>query len=353
MTTREHTRPIQVGNQQIGQQNKLIIQSMTNTKTKDIPATIAQIKQLEAAGCEIIRVAVLDQADAQAISAIKAEINIPLVADIHFDYRLALAAIEAGADKIRLNPGNIGSIDKVSAVVTACQQRNIPIRIGINAGSLEKDLLVDGQPTAFGMVESAKRHVKILEDMGFYDIVLSFKASDVLLTVEVYRLAAQTFTYPLHLGVTEAGTLLTSSIKSSAALGILINEGIGDTIRISISDNPVKEISVTKQLLKAFGLYKNVANLISCPTCGRLQYDMLPLAQAVEKLLETINADIDVAVMGCVVNGPQEAKRADFGIIGGNKEGLLLRHGQVIRRVPQAELLTALETEIRNYLKEK
>ena len=352
MPVRETTLPIQIKDIQIGHQNKIIIQSMTNTKTKDHLATIEQIKRLEAAGCQLVRVAVLDEADAKAITKIKAGIKIPLVADIHFDYRLALLAIEAGVDKIRINPGNIGSKDNVAAVVKACKKYQIPIRIGINAGSLEKDLLVDDQPTALGMIESAKRHISILEELNFHDIILSFKASDVLLTIEVYRLAAKTFPYPLHLGVTEAGTLLTSSIKSSAALGVLINEGIGDTIRISISDDPVKEISVTKQLLNAFGLYDKVANLISCPTCGRIQYDMLPLAKAVEELLETIDANIDVAVMGCAVNGPQEAKRADFGIIGGNQEGLLLRHGKVIKKVPQAKLLEALEIEIRNYIKE-
>lgn len=352
MYTRNQTRPVYIKDLQIGKQNKIIIQSMTNTKTKDIDATVLQIRELQMAGCQMVRLAVLDLQDAQAIKAIKAEVSLPLVADIHFDHRLALAAIESGVDKIRINPGNIGSIEKVKAVVLACQAKQIPIRIGINSGSLPTDLLVNDQPTADAMIESARRHLAILESLNFKDIVLSFKSSDVLLTIAAYQQAASLFPYPLHLGVTEAGTLLTSAIKSSAALGTLIHQGIGDTIRVSISDDPVKEMAVAKQLLRAFNLYDDVANLISCPTCGRLQYDMLPLAQSVEKLLETIPADIDVAVMGCAVNGPQEARRADFGVIGGHKEGLLLKKGTIIRRVPQAELLSALKEEIEKYLLE-
>ncbi len=347
MIKRTETRAIHVKDLQIGHQNKVLIQSMTNTKTKDIEATINQILNLEKAGCEIIRMAVFDMEDALAIKEIKKKAHIPLVADIHFNYALAIASIESGADKIRLNPGNIGSKENVIKVVEKCKEYNVPIRIGINGGSLEKEVLDKyGKPCAEAMIESAKKHVEILEELNFHDIALSFKSSDVPLTIEAYRLAAETFDYPLHLGVTEAGGFTASAIKSSAALGTLLNDGIGDTIRISISDDPIEEIKVAKQLLKCFDLIKNVPYLVSCPTCGRIQYDMLPIVKEIEEFLNTIHADIHVAVMGCAVNGPQEASRADIGIAGGKNEGLLFKKGVLIKRVPQDELVETLKQEI-------
>lgn len=354
MFHRETTRPVSVGPLQLGNQNKVLIQSMTNTKTKDVEATVNQILALEKAGCEIARMAILDEEDANAIKEIKQRTHIPLVADIHFNHQLALIAIENGIDKIRINPGNIGSVDKVKAVCEKCKEKHIPIRIGINSGSLEKELLEKyGKPCAEAMIESAQRHVSILEECGFYDIVLSFKSSDVQLTIEAYRLAAKTFPYPLHLGVTEAGTFTASSIKSSAALGTLLSDGIGDTIRISVSADPVDEIIICKQLLKCFDLIKNVPYLVSCPTCGRIQYDMLPIVADVEKFLNTIEADIHVAVMGCPVNGPQEASRADIGIAGGKDTGLLFKKGKMIKTVPQAEILDVLKEEILKMVEQK
>lgn len=347
MKHRETTRTVTVGNLQLGGQNKVLIQSMTNTKTHDVEATVQQILALEKAGCEIVRMAVLDESDARAIAQIKPRVHVPLVADIHFNHRLALISIEGGIDKIRINPGNIGSKENVKAVVEKCQERNIPIRIGINSGSLEKEVLDKyGGPCAEAMIESAKKHVEILEECGFYDIVLSFKSSDVMLTIEAYQKAAEVFPYPLHLGVTEAGTFTSSSIKSSAALGTLLSQGIGDTIRVSISADPVEEIIVCKQLLKCFKLIKNVPNLVSCPTCGRIQYDMIPIVLEVEKFLNTIQADIHVAVMGCPVNGPQEASRADIGIAGGKETGLLFKKGKMIKTVPQDQILDVLKEEI-------
>lgn len=347
MFTRTETKPIKVGQYTIGHQNKIIIQSMTNTKTKDVEATVHQIKSLLTNGCEIVRVAVLDMEDAQAISAIKKEVNCPIVADIHFDYRLAIAAIEAGVDKIRLNPGNIGPKENVVAVVNKCKEYSIPMRIGINSGSLEKRLLEQyGGPTAQAMVQSALDQVQLLEELDYTDIILSFKSSDVKLTIEAYQLAAQTFKYPLHIGVTEAGTTLYSAIKSSAALGVLIHQGIGDTIRVSVSDDPVEEMKIAKQLLKAFDLMDDVPDLISCPTCGRLQYDMLPYVKEIEKFLESINSNLTVAVMGCAVNGPQEASRADIGIAGGKNEGLLFKKGKLIKKVPQDQIVETLKEEI-------
>lgn len=347
MNKRTDTRPIQVGSLQLGGQNKVLIQSMTNTKTKDVEATVAQIQALQQAGCQIVRMAVYDQADALAIRQIKQRTQVPLVADIHFDYKLALTAINSGVDKIRINPGNIGAKENVKAVVEACQIHHIPIRIGINSGSLEKDLLIKyGQPCAQAMIESAQKHISILEELGFYDICLSFKSSDVMLTIEAYRLAAETLNYPLHLGVTEAGTFTASAIKSSAALGTLLSEGIGDTIRVSVSSDPVEEIKICKQLLRCFNLIENVPYMVSCPTCGRIQYDMIPIAEEVEKFLNTINADIHVAVMGCAVNGPQEASRADIGIAGGKNEGLLFKKGELIRKVPQDQIVAVLKEEI-------
>lgn len=344
---REETRSIKVGNLTIGGNNDVIIQSMTNTKTHDVEATVKQIQDLTAAGCQLVRLAVLDQRDALAIKDIKNRVNVPLVADIHFDYRLALQAIESGIDKIRINPGNIGSIDKVKQVVTACKEHRIPIRIGVNGGSLEKDILAKyGKPTAEGMIESAKKHVEILESLDFHDICISLKSSSTLLTIEAYKLASETFDYPLHLGVTEAGTKLSGTIKSSLGIGTLLYQGIGNTIRVSLSDSPVEEIKVAKTLLKELGLIKNVPTLVSCPTCGRIQYDLIPVAKEIEDFLNTISADITVAIMGCAVNGPGEAKHADIGIAGGVNEGLLIKKGEIIRKVKQSDMVEELKKEI-------
>jgi (E)-4-hydroxy-3-methylbut-2-enyl-diphosphate synthase len=347
MFNRKSTRPIYVGNLQIGGQNKVIIQSMTNTKTKDVHATVKQIQQLEAAGCQLIRVAVLDMEDAEAIESIVKSITIPLVADIHFDYRLAISAIEHGASKIRLNPGNLADKQQIRQVVDVCKAHKVPIRIGINSGSLEKRLLEKyGAPCPNAMIESAQGHIDLLNEFGFDDIALSFKSSDVRLTIDAYRLAAHTFPYPLHLGVTEAGTVLYSAIKSSAALGALFADDIGDTIRISVSDDPIEEIKIAKQLLRSFDLIQNVPDLISCPTCGRIQYDMIPIVKEIEIFLADIKSDITVAIMGCAVNGPQEASRADIGIAGGKDEALLFKKGQLIKKVPQSELTETLKQMI-------
>ncbi len=344
---RTNTRQITVGNVKIGGQNKVVIQSMTNTKTKDVKNTVEQIKKLEKAGCEIIRVACLDIEDAKAIKEIKNNINIPIVADIHFDYKIALEAINSGVNKIRINPGNIGDEEKVKKVVDACKKNNIPIRIGVNAGSLEKDLLEKyGKPTAEAMVESAKRHVEILEKLGFYDIAISLKASNLNLCIEAYEKASKEFNYPLHLGITESGTEFSGTIKSSIGLGILLMQGIGDTIRVSLSDDPVKEIKVAKEILKNCNLYSGVPTLVACPTCGRTQIDLIPIAKEIEKFLENINSDITVAVMGCAVNGPGEARGADVGIAGGIKEGLLFKKGKIIKKVKEEELIDTLKNEI-------
>ncbi len=347
MNHREQTRPVFVNGLQIGKQNKVVIQSMCNTKTSDIDATVKQILELEKAGCELVRLAVVDEKEAQCIAQIKKQVHIPLVADIHYNYRVAIAAVEAGVDKIRLNPGNIGSKENVQKVVEVCKKHHVPIRIGINSGSLEKDIHDKyGKPCAQGMIESAQRHVKILEDLDFHDIVLSFKSSDVNLCIEVYRLAAQTFPYPLHLGVTEAGTMLTSSIKSSAALSILLHEGIGDTIRISVNGDPVNEIIICKQLLKCLGLINNVPNLIACPMCGRTSYDIESVIKEIEPFLLSINADITVAIMGCAVNGPGEARHADIAIAGGKDEGLLIKKGVIIEKLPTSQMAARLKEEI-------
>lgn len=346
MNKRENTKVVKVGNINLGGKNDIIIQSMTNTKTKDVTATVDQILKLEQAGCQIIRVACLDIEDAKAIKKIKSKIHIPIVADIHFDYGLALEAISSGADKIRINPGNIGSEENVKKVVEACKKYHIPIRIGVNAGSLEKDLLVDGKPTAKAMVESAKRHISILEKLDFYDICLSLKASDLDLCINAYREAARTFDYPLHLGITESGTAFSGTIKSSIGLGIMLKEGIGNTIRVSLSDDPVEEIKVAKEILKNCGLYHKSPTLISCPTCGRTQIDLIPMAKQVEDFLTTIHKEITVAVMGCAVNGPGEARNADIGIAGGIKEGLLFKKGEIIKKVPQSKIVDVLKEEI-------
>lgn len=351
---REETRSVQVGNLTIGGNNHVVIQSMCNTKTKNVEATIKQINALEQAGCELVRVAVFDKEDAYAIKEIKKGIHIPLVADIHFDYRLALIAIESGIDKVRINPGNIGSIEKVKAVVNACKEKHIPIRIGVNGGSLEKEILEKyGEPTPEGMVESAMKHVKILEDLDFHDIVISLKSSNTMLTIKAYELASKTFPYPLHVGVTEAGTALGGTIKSALGIGTLLYEGIGNTIRVSLSDDPVEEIKVAKILLKELGLLKGVPTLVSCPTCGRIQYDLIPIAKEMEDFLKDIHLDITVAIMGCAVNGPGEARHADIGIAGGVGEGLLIKHGEIVKRVKQEDMVQTLKDEILKMVEEK
>ncbi|MBD5423679.1 MAG: flavodoxin-dependent (E)-4-hydroxy-3-methylbut-2-enyl-diphosphate synthase [Allobaculum sp.] len=344
---RIETRPVKAGKVQIGGNNHVVIQSMCSIRTANTEAVIDQILKLEKQGCELIRVSVMDFEDAKAIETIKKHIHIPLVADIHFDYKLALAAIEAGADKIRLNPGNIGSRKNVEAVVKACKEKGIPIRIGINSGSLEKDIHEKyGKPTAQGMIESARRHVQILEDLDFYDIVLSFKSSDPILCLEVYRQAAQVFPYPLHLGVTEAGTVMTSAVKSTLALGPLLLEGIGNTIRISVNGEASLELPIVKELLKDCGLKKDVPNLIACPSCGRTAWDMKPVVDEMEEWLQTIEKPITVAIMGCAVNGPGEAKHADIAIAGGKGEGLLIRKGEILAKIPQEEMVDRLKAEV-------
>ena len=344
---RTQTRSFQVGHITMGGNNHVIIQSMCNTKTKDIQATVQQIHALEKAGCEMVRVAIFDQEDAYAIQDIKKQIHIPLIADIHFDYRLALLAIENGIDKIRINPGNIGSMDKIKAVVEACQKHHIPIRIGVNGGSLEKDILEKyGKPTAQGMIESAQKHVDILESLNFHDYAISLKSSNTLLTIEAYTLASQTFDCPLHIGVTEAGTKLGGTIKSSLGIGTLLYQGIGNTIRVSLSADPVEEIKVAKTLLKELELIDHVPTLVSCPTCGRIQYELIPVANEIEDFLNNIHSDITVAIMGCAVNGPGEAKHADIGIAGGVKEGLLIKKGEIIKKVKQEDMVSVLKEEI-------
>ena len=344
---RTKTRKIMVGNVQIGGQNKVVIQSMCNTKTKDVEATVKQILDLEKAGCEIIRVACLDKEDAKAIAKIKEKIHIPIVADIHFDYKIALEALEAGVDKVRINPGNIGSEEKVKAVVDSCKAHKVPIRIGVNAGSLEKELLEKyRKPTAKAMVESARKHIDILEKLNFHDYALSLKASSLDLCIEAYEEASKEFDCPLHLGVTESGTEFSGTVKSSIGLGYMLMQGIGDTMRVSLSDDPVKEIKVAKEILKDCNLYSKSPTLVACPTCGRTQIDLIPIAKKVEEFLQTIEADITVAVMGCAVNGPGEAREADIGIAGGVKEGLLFKKGEIVRKVKQEEIVDVLKEEI-------
>ncbi len=344
---RTETRSVRVGDLIIGGNNNVIIQSMCSHPTKNVEEVVKQILELEAQGCQLIRVSCMDMEDAAAIREIRNQIHIPLVADIHFDYRLALAAIENGADKIRLNPGNIGGRKNVEAVVAACRTHGVPIRIGINSGSLEKDIHEKyGKPTAEGMVESARRHVQILEECGFYDTVLSFKSSDPLLCIDAYRLAARTFDYPLHLGVTEAGTELTSAIKSSLALGTLMLDGIGNTIRISVNGDAQKEIPIARELLKDCGLLHNVPNLIACPSCGRTQWNMEPVVDEIAEYLQTVNKDVNVAIMGCAVNGPGEAKHADIAIAGGREEGLLIKKGRIIEKIPVDQMTQRLKEEI-------
>ncbi|HEX6922298.1 MAG TPA: flavodoxin-dependent (E)-4-hydroxy-3-methylbut-2-enyl-diphosphate synthase [Bacillales bacterium] len=347
ITHRTKTRPVKVGNLTIGGNNEVVVQSMTTTKTRDVEATVKEIHRLEEAGCQIVRVACPKMEDAMAIPEIKKQINIPLVADIHFDYKMALKAIEGGVDKIRINPGNIGSRDRVEAVVNAAKEKGIPIRIGVNAGSLERHIVEKyGYPTADGMVESALYHIKILEDLDFHDIIVSMKASDVFLAIEAYEKAARAFDYPLHLGITESGTQFAGSIKSAAGLGTILHKGIGSTMRVSLSADPVEEVKVARELLKTFGLASNAATLISCPTCGRIQIDLIKIANEVEEYIAQIKAPIKVAVLGCAVNGPGEAREADIGIAGGKGQGLLFRHGEIIRKVPEDTMVDELKKEV-------
>ena len=351
---RTETRSVNAGGVIIGGSNHVVVQSMCSIKTADTDRVIEQILKLEKQGCELIRVSVMDLEDAAAIQTIKEAIHIPLVADIHFDYKLALAAIEAGADKIRLNPGNIGPRENVEAVVRACKKKHIPIRIGINSGSLEKDIHEKyGKPTAEGMIESAQRHVKILEDLEFYDIVLSFKSSDPILCLDVYRKASEVFPYPLHLGVTEAGTVMTSSVKSTLALGPLLLEGIGNTIRISVNGDADLEIPIVRELLKDCRLIDDVPNLIACPSCGRTAWDMKPVVDEMEAWLQTIHKPVTVAIMGCAVNGPGEAKHADLAIAGGKGEGLLIRKGKILEKIPQEDMVRRLKEEVLAFEPEK
>ncbi|KOY13882.1 flavodoxin-dependent (E)-4-hydroxy-3-methylbut-2-enyl-diphosphate synthase [Paenibacillus xylanivorans] len=347
MFLRQDTRPVKVGNLTIGGSNEVIIQSMCTTKTADVEATVAEILRLEEAGCQVVRVTVNNEEAAAAIKEIKKRINIPLVADIHFNYKLALLAIENGIDKVRINPGNIGKRAKVEEVVKACKEKGIPIRIGVNAGSLENHLLEKyGYPTADAMVESALYHIGILEELDFHDIIVSLKASDVPMAIEAYSKAAEIIRYPLHLGITEAGTLFSGTIKSSAGMGALLSMGIGSTMRISLSADPVEEIKVARDLLKTFGLISNAATLISCPTCGRLDIDLFSIANEVEEYISKLKVPIKVSVLGCAVNGPGEAKEADIGIAGARGEGLLFRHGKMIRKVPEEIMVEELKKEI-------
>ncbi len=345
---REHTKVIKIGDRVIGGGNPILIQSMTNTKTEDVQATVAQIQALTAAGCDIIRCAVPTMEAAEALTEIKKQIKIPLVADIHFDYKLALAAIKHGADKIRINPGNIGSRERVQAVVDAAKERSIPIRVGVNSGSLEKELVEKYHGvTAEGIVESALDKVHLIEDMGYDNLVISIKSSDVMMCARAHELIAAKTDYPLHVGITESGTLYSGNIKSAVGLGIILYQGIGDTIRVSLTGDPLEEIRSAKRILKTLGLRKGGIEVVSCPTCGRTQIDLIGLANQVERMVEDIPLDdIKVAVMGCVVNGPGEAKEADIGIAGGKGTGMLIKKGEIVQRMPESELLGALREEL-------
>ena len=341
------TKVVKIGDRVIGRGNPILIQSMTNTKTEDVAATVAQIQALTAAGCDIIRCAVPTMEAAEALTEIKKQVNIPVVADIHFDYRLALAAIEHGADKIRINPGNIGSTERVRAVVDAAKERGIPIRVGVNSGSLEKDLVEKYHGvTAEGIVESALDKVHLIEDMGYDNLVISIKSSDVMMCVKAHELIATQTDHPLHVGITESGTIISGNIKSSIGLGLILHQGIGDTIRVSLTGDPLEEIKSAKLILRTLGLRKGGVEVVSCPTCGRTRIDLIGLANQVENMVADIPLDIKVAVMGCVVNGPGEAKEADIGIAGGIGEGLLIKNGEVYKKVPEGELLEALRYEL-------
>ncbi|TCK97932.1 4-hydroxy-3-methylbut-2-en-1-yl diphosphate synthase [Natranaerovirga hydrolytica] len=345
---RNNTKIIQIGQKKIGGHHPILIQSMTNTKTEDVQATTHQILELEKAGCDIIRVAVPNEEAAKAIEKIKNKIHIPIVADIHFDYRLALQSMEYGADKIRINPGNIGSEDRIVQVIQKAKEKEIPIRVGVNSGSLEKEILAKyNTVTAEGLVESAINKIKVLERYNYDKIVVSIKSSNVLMSIKAHELISQATQYPLHIGITEAGTLINGAVKSSVGMGIILYNGMGNTIRVSLTGDPIEEIKVGKQLLKTLGLRDGSVELISCPTCGRTQIDLIELTHQVEKVVESINKNIKIAVMGCVVNGPGEAKEADLGVAGGKGEGLIFKKGQIIRKVKENELLKALEEEIK------
>jgi (E)-4-hydroxy-3-methylbut-2-enyl-diphosphate synthase len=351
MINRRKTRKIRIGKIFIGGDAPVAVQSMTNTKTDDVAATVAQIKKLEKAGCEIIRVAVPDMKAAKSLGAIRKKISIPLVADIHFSHLLALESIEQGVDKLRINPGNIGSVEKVGLVVAACKKKKIPIRIGVNAGSLEKDILAKyrNKATAKGMVESAMRHIKILEKLSFRDVAVSLKASDIERTVESYKLLSRKVDYPLHLGITEAGTIFRGTVMSSIGIGHLLYSGIGDTIRVSLTADPVEEMKVAWEILRSLGLRKRGITVTSCPTCGRTKIDLIGLAKKVEKLVEGIDKDIHVAVMGCVVNGPGEAREADLAVVGGEGAGLICRKGEIVKRVDEKNLLKEFMKELEKF----
>ena len=348
---RENTKVISIGGCCIGGKNPIAIQSMCNTKTEDVKSTVAQILALEEAGCDIIRVAVPTMEAAEAIKAIKKQIHIPLVGDIHFDYRLAIAAMENGVDKIRINPGNIGSADRVKAVVDMAKAHHVPIRVGVNSGSLEKPLIekYGGHVTAEGIVESALDKVRMIEDYDYDQMVISIKSSDVMMCIKAHELIARQTDYPLHVGITESGTLISGNIKSAVGLGIMLNEGIGNTIRVSLTGNPVEEIKSAKLILRTLGLRKGSIEVVSCPTCGRTQIDLIGLANQVENMVQGYDLDLKVAVMGCVVNGPGEAKEADLGIAGGKGEGLLIRKGEIVKKVPESELLAALKDTLDNW----
>lgn len=347
------TKTVKIGDRVIGGGHPILIQSMTNTRTEDTAATVSQIQKLTAAGCDIIRCAVPTMEAAEALGEIKKQITIPLVADIHFDYRLALAAIQYGADKIRINPGNIGSSQRVREVVEAAKERNIPIRVGVNSGSLEKELVEKYHGvTAEGLVESALGQAAVIEDMGYDNLVISIKSSDVMMCVKAHEIIAGKTTHPLHVGITEAGTIISGNIKSAIGLGLILSQGIGDTIRVSLTGDPLEEIKSAKLILKTLGLRKGGIEVVSCPTCGRTRINLIELASQVETMVEDIPLDIKVAVMGCVVNGPGEAKEADIGIAGGIGEGLIIKHGEVYKKVPEQDLLESLRYELLHWQQE-